>query len=244
VKTRQPVINGFFHAESVGLEALRTNTSLRVPKVIRYEDDFILLEDLGNTKPRPDFQTTLGEGLAQLHAATQQEFGFSMPTFCGPSEQSNTPCSDGYEFFAEQRLLNMAARVFDEGILKRVWIKRIEYIATNLSRWIPPQEPAQLHGDLWGGNAHSDENGEPCLIDPACYWGWPESDLAMTDLFGGFTEDFYQAYLECRPLEPGWRERFPLYNLYHLLNHVLLFGTRYLGPVEVICMDFAGDAGY
>lgn len=244
VKSREPAIDDFFYAETVGLKALSEHAPLRVPKVLHYENSFILLEDLGNAKPRPDYQRSLGEGLAALHRTTQQQFGFSMPTFCGPSAQDNTLTADGFQFFAERRLLHMAARAFDEGILKRVWIKRIEYIASNLERWIPRQEPALLHGDLWAGNAHSDENGHPCLIDPACYWGWPEADLAMTDLFGGFTDDFYATYVECHPLEPGWRERFPLYNLYHLLNHVVLFGESYLGPVEVICMDFAGDSGY
>lgn len=244
VKTREPVIPDFFLAESSGLEALAANTDLRVPEVLHVADNFILLEDLGDGKRRPDFYATLGQGVAQLHQARQQQFGFTMPTFCGPSKQVNATHSDGYEFFAEHRLLAMAERAFNEGILKRVWIKRIEYIATNLNRWIPPQEPALLHGDLWAGNTHSDENGEPCLIDPACYWGWPEADLAMTDLFGGFADEFYSAYEEANPLEPGWRERAPLYNLYHLLNHAVLFGRSYIGQVEVVCMNFAGDSGY
>lgn len=244
VKTREPVIPGFFVAETEGLKALAEHTSLRIPKLLHAEDNWIILEDLGNGVRRPDFYRTLGEGVAQLHQAKQQQFGYPMPTFCGPSEQVNATTSDGFEFFAEHRLLHMAARAFNEGILKRVWIKRIEYIAANLNRWIPPQEPALLHGDLWAGNTHSDENGEPCLIDPACYWGWPEADLAMTDLFGGFTDDFYNAYEELNPLEPGWRERAPLYNLYHLLNHAVLFGGTYIGQVEVVCMNFAGDSGY
>jgi len=244
VKKRLPAIPDFFTAENVGLQTLAANTDLRVPRVLHQEEEFIILEDLGDGRRRPDFFTTLAEGVAQLHQARQSEFGFFRPTFCGPSEQVNTPTADGFQFYAEHRLLHMAARAFDEGFLQRVWIKRIEYIANNLSRWIPPQEPVLLHGDLWAGNTHSDENGEPCLIDPACYWGWPETDLAMTDLFGGFSDEFYDAYEQCSALEPDWRERFPLYHLYHLLNHVVLFGNNYLLQVEAVCMNFAGDAGY
>ena len=196
VKCREQAIPDFYHAETTGLQALSEHTPLRTPKVLHYEDHFIVMENLGSAVRRPDFYRSLGEGLAVLHQSTQQQFGFPIPTFCGPSEQDNTLTDDGFQFFAERRLLHMAARAFDEGILKRVWIKRLEYIANNLARWIPPQEPALLHGDLWAANTHSDEHGQPCLVDPACYWGWPEADLAMTDLFGGFTDDFYATYEE------------------------------------------------
>ena len=96
-----------------------------------------------------------------------------------------------------------------------------------------------IHGDLWSGNAISGPQGEPALIDPAAHYGWAEAELGMTALFGGFSEAFYRAYDEAAGLQAGWRERLPLYNLYHLLNHLNLFGAGYLGQVQGILDRFA-----
>jgi fructosamine-3-kinase len=100
-----------------------------------------------------------------------------------------------------------------------------------LCELVPEQPASLLHGDLWSGNAITDDRGSPAIIDPAAYYGWAEADLAMTALFGGFADRFYSAYMETRPLSSGWRERFGLYNLYHLLNHLNLFGRGYYGQV-------------
>jgi fructosamine-3-kinase len=104
-------------------------------------------------------------------------------------------------------------------------------LAGKLPDLVPAQPASLLHGDLWSGNAIADQHGQPAIIDPAAYYGWAEADLAMTALFGGFSGEFYQAYTEVRPLAPGWRERFSLYNLYHLLNHLNLFGRGYYGQM-------------
>ena len=106
-------------------------------------------------------------------------------------------------------------------------MRRLESILARLPELIPAQDPALLHGDLWRGNVLFNGAGTAHLIDPACYWGWPEAELGMTTLFGAFSPVFYQAYTETRPLQQGWRERLPLYNLYHLLNHLNLFGVSY-----------------
>ena len=99
--------------------------------------------------------------------------------------------------------------------------------------------PVLIHGDLWSGNIVSDQDGAPALVDPACYWGWAEAELAMTELFGGFSADFYAAYEAASACEKDWRDRAPLYNLYHLLNHLLLFGGSYRGQIAHICQRFA-----
>lgn len=104
---------------------------------------------------------------------------------------------------------------------------------------IPQQSPVLLHGDLWSGNVHTDSDGKPVLIDPAVYYGWAEADLAMTALFGGFSSYFYAAYQEVRPLDSGWERRLELYNLWHLLNHLHLFGESYLSDVKQVIKKYA-----
>ena len=122
----------------------------------------------------------------------------------------------------------MAAR---QSLLATGEADAVRKLGKRLSELVPEQPASLIHGDLWGGNAMTDENGSPAIIDPAVYYGWAEADLAMTALFGGFNDRFYAAYIERRPLPPGWRERFGLYNLYHLLNHLNLFGRAYYGQV-------------
>ena len=108
---------------------------------------------------------------------------------------------------------------------------QIERLCTKLQKLVPYQPASLIHGDLWSGNAHVGPEGEPVLIDPAAYWGWAEAELGMTKLFGGFPNSFYQSYINCNPLEKGWESRLDLYNIYHLLNHLNLFGGGYLGQV-------------
>ena len=134
---------------------------------------------------------------------------------------------DGFRFFAEARLLHQGRLARDSGRLERGDIRKLETLADRLSRWIPEQSASLIHGDLWGGNAHTGPNGEPVLIDPATHYGWPEAELAMTTMFGRFHRDFYEAYLANSPIERDWEERIPLYNLYHELNHLNLFGGPY-----------------
>ncbi len=105
---------------------------------------------------------------------------------------------------------------------------------------IEPEKPSLLHGDLWSGNVMCGPDGKAMLIDPACYVGHAEADLAMTELFGGFPPEFYDAYREARPLQPGYENRRDLYNLYQLLNHLNLFGPTYLGPVLSIVSEYVG----
>lgn len=240
IKRNDDAADSMFQAEAEGLKSLARYTRLRVPRVLHVEDHFILMEDLGDGHRQPDFYAKLGRGLAQLHQSPQQCFGYTLNNFCGSTEQLNTQMDDGFRFFAECRLLPLSIRAYEEGFLPRELLKKLETVAANLQRWIPTQDPVQLHGDFWSGNAHCDEHDQPALIDPACYWGWPETDLAMTQLFGGFTADFYDSYAEEMTLDPQWRERTPLYNLYHLLNHVLLFGSSYLPPIASTCDYFVG----
>ncbi|NKB33605.1 MAG: phosphotransferase [Pseudomonadales bacterium] len=228
-----------FQAEAIGLQALAARKALKIPDVIHVEEDFLLIEDLGEGTESDSYWKLLGEGLAQLHEEAVAEFGFSVDNYCGSTPQQNTIGRDGFEFFANYRLLKLASSAFHRNLLDRQDLSALESIAANLPRWIPQQDAVLIHGDLWNGNVHCAENGRPALIDPAAYWGWAEAELAMTDLFGGFSQLFYESYESNSGIDSEWRERIPLYNLYHLLNHLLLFGTSYLTPIQNIIRRFA-----
>ncbi len=223
-----------FRAEAEGLEALAAARAIRIPKVLHHAQDYLLLEDLGESSTAGDYWTLLGEQLAALHAKPQPQFGFTMNNYCGATTQINTLTGNGHQFFAEQRLMELGHRAYETGLLDSTRRQQLDSIATRLDRWIPAQAPVLIHGDLWSGNIHCDNRGQPALIDPACYWGWAEAELAMTTLFGGFAPAFYDAYAAASGLEADWRERASLYNLYHLLNHLLLFGGSYAQSVSAI----------
>lgn len=227
----------FFDAEAHGLQTLRdarAERPLRIPAVVHVDREFLLLEYLGQGKPRSDYWRSLGTRLAELHSRTYSSFGLERDNYCGRTPQINTPLSDGFEFFARFRLLLLAEKAHGMGLLDRSSLERFDELAGKLSEYIPEQPAVLIHGDLWSGNVHCDSEGHPALIDPACYRGWAEAELAMTALFGGFHEDFYRAYEHTAGIGPDWRERAPLYNLYHLLNHLILFGTGYLGQVQSV----------
>ena len=229
----------FFSAEAYGLEALRANTNLCVPNVIHADTDFLLLEDLGDGTPVTEFWRLLGLGLAQLHSTTYPTFGLEVDNYCGRTPQTNSPSADGYAFFAKHRLIALADNASRKALLDNNDLQRVSSLADNLHNYIPHQPAVLIHGDLWSGNVHCDNEGYPALVDPACYRGWAEADLAMTVLFGGFHQDFYQAYEEASSIAHDWRHRSPLYNLYHLLNHLVLFGTGYLGQVKNVLDRYA-----
>ncbi len=221
-----------FAREAEGLEALARPGAPRVPRPYLVGRDFLLLEDLQPRPPVPDYWERLGRELAALHAYGGPAFGFDHDNYIGLTPQPNPWTEDGYVFFAEHRLRYQAHLAYRRGLLTAEDLGAVDRLAARLPDLVPPQPPSLIHGDLWSGNAITGPQGEPALIDPAAHYGWAEAELAMTALFGGFREAFYRTYVETRPLEPGWRARFPLYNLYHLLNHLNLFGRGYLGQVR------------
>lgn len=217
----------FFSCEGRGLAAIAATGTLRVPRVFLVQEAFILMEYLQPAPPCASYWQTLGTQLARMHGKARDEFGFTEHNYCGRMRQINTLTQDGYRFFAEHRVLHQGKLALAGGELEANEFDRLVKFTEQLTDLIPQQAPALLHGDLWSGNVHRDENGEPVLIDPAVYWGWPEADLAMTLLFGGFDEAFYRSYESLRPLDSGWRNRADIYNLYHLLNHANHFGGGY-----------------
>lgn len=227
-----------FACEAHGLKALRDAGGPTVPQVFLVGERFLLLEDLNPAPPRKEYWALFGRQLAALHRNVQKRFGFDEDNYIGSTPQPNAWDEDGWRFFAERRLLYQARLAHDRGCLSAQDLKCVARLATRLNELIPEQPGSLLHGDLWSGNAISDRHGGPAMIDPAAHYGWREAELGMTSLFGGFPEAFYAAYEQAWPLEPGWRERLRIYNLYHLLNHVNLFGGGYLSSVKAILARF------
>jgi fructosamine-3-kinase len=184
-----------------------------------------------NTSIPADYWIAFGHQMAALHNHTHQKFGFETDNYIGSTPQPNPWTEDGYQFYAEHRFVFQAELSAKRGLLNAGEVEQVRALAQRLPELVPAQPASLLHGDLWGGNAMADRDGRPAIIDPAVYYGWAEADLAMTALFGGFTGEFYSAYNQVRPLADGWRDRFSLYNLYHLLNHLNLFGRGYYGQV-------------
>lgn len=240
VKHNPAAPDSMFHAEAEGLRALGAIPEVRVPEVVHAAPNYILLEDIGDGDlDRDSFFVRMGRCLANVHKAQQDCFGWPIDSFCGATRQINTRMDNGYEFFAEYRLRHLTRLSFDEGLLNRKLVAQLDSIADRLPTLVPDHPPVLLHGDFWTGNAHCAANGDPVMIDPACYWGWPETDIAMTILFAGYSDDFYSSYGENFAQEPGWQERAPIYNLYHLLNHLYLFGEAYHNRIAAICDRFA-----
>lgn len=227
VKHQPTAPERFFAAEAEGLAALRASNCLRVPDVYAVAPHFIVMEYIEPGRRTTEYWEALGIQLAQQHRQPMPAFGFTADNFCGHTAQPNPRYKDGWSFFADQRLRYQAALAVNQGRLSRREMDALHKLCDKLPSLIPEAAPALIHGDLWVGNIHCDRDNKPVLIDPAAYWGWPEADIAMTRLFGGFSELFYRAYLEANPLARGWQERIPLYNLYHLLNHLNLFGSSY-----------------
>jgi len=228
-----------FVREAEGLDALANANGPTIPAVHLTGPDFILLEDLRPYPPTPTYWPEFGFRLATMHRTTHTHYGFAHDNYCGETPQPNPWTESGHEFFAQHRLRHQARLARNRERLNAPDLRRIESVCERLPDLVPPQSPALIHGDLWNGNALAGPRGEPALIDPAAHFGWAEAELAMTFLSGGFPRAFYDAYAASYPLTPGWRGRADIYNLYHLLNHLNVFGAGYLGRVQDILRRYS-----
>lgn len=228
---------GMFTAESAGLHCLRSY--LNVPSVhsVQQHDGrvFLILEDLGNGMSMDNDETffaSLGEQLARMHSVQQHRYGLNHDNYIGSLTQSNNQHDNWSSFFQFERLNPLVKHAFDRGLLTKKHLARFDELYRHLPHLFPDEPPSMLHGDLWSGNVHCGENGKAYFIDPAVYVGHREMDIAMTSLFGGFSQAFYNAYNSVYPLEQGWQYRVPLCNLYPNLVHLILFGVAYLSGIE------------
>jgi fructosamine-3-kinase len=235
-----------FAAEADGLSELARAGALRVPKVlgcIRSAGECMLaLEWIEFDLPQPGTEARLGEKLAEQHRHTSDRFGWHRDNTIGLTPQPNPWSEDWVEFLCRERLgfqLELARSNGYSGELQRAGSRLLAQLGRFFDDYWP--EPSLLHGDLWGGNWASAQ-GEPVIFDPAVYYGDREFDLAMTRLFGGFGPDFYRAYDASWPLAHGSDKRVGLYQLYHVLNHLNLFGSGYLGRAVGILKSLLGPA--
>jgi fructosamine-3-kinase len=238
IKQNNRAPDDMFQREAEGLKALKIKNGPRVPTPLLFGKKYLLLEDLKPIRPIGDYWAIYGRKLANLHNQINADFGFDHDNYIGSTPQINKWTKDGHEFFSDHRLTFQADLAEQGGYLEKQDCKGIEQVIRKLPDLIPTQPASLLHGDLWSGNAITDGEGNPAMIDPAAHYGWAEAELGMTKLFGGFPQEFYRSYNEERPLPGGWKERLSIYNLYHLLNHVNLFGFGYLGQVRAIIRRF------
>ncbi|TXL12409.1 hypothetical protein BMR05_15450 [Methylococcaceae bacterium HT4] len=178
-------------------------------------------------------QQQLGRQLAELHQTRQDYFGWHHDNFIGSNQQRNTRDNNWVNFWQEQRLMAQLKLASENGYTGKIQ-QQGEQLCLLIPEFFSSYQPqaSLLHGDLWSGNAAADAEGRAIIYDPACYYGDRETDIAMTELFGGFSADFYAAYEEAWPLDSGYKTRKTLYNLYHILNHLNLFGSGYLCQAE------------
>jgi protein-ribulosamine 3-kinase len=225
-----------FAAEAEGLKALAATRTVRVPAPICWGTGtgiaFLVLEWLDLSFGVRRNESQLGRRLAAMHRTTQSQFGWHRDNTIGLTPQINDYSSDWKEFFRDRRLGFQFALAWRRGYSSLR--ASGEYLLSHLDRFFEDHTPeaSLLHGDLWAGNTGETAAGEPVIFDPALYFGDRETDLAMTELFGGFSESFCRSYGEAWPLPAGYETRKTLYNLYHVLNHLNLFGSSYLRQAE------------
>jgi len=246
VKVNDAAGLAMFEAEAQGLEALGKTDALRIPRPWCYGVSgghaWLVMDDLqlGGSGD----QAALGEGLAALHAIQSERFGWHRDNTIGSTPQINRYEDDWCVFWREHRLgfqLSLAARTGAGASTRSLGEQLLERLPSLLAGHRPV--PSLLHGDLWSGNYAFTRAGEPALFDPAVYYGDRETDLAMTELFGGFGRDFYAAYNDAWPVDDGYSTRKTLYNLYHVLNHFNLFGGGYLSQAEGMMRRLIAQAG-
>ncbi len=230
-----------FSCEARALQLLRSTHTVPIPEPLAWGSrdgksyllmTYVQAPDVGGIR----HWEALGARLAQMHQtpAPHDLFGLPYDNYIGSLRQSNDLLADGFAFFVERRLEPQLQSVHGAGLIDARWCERFHQLYPKLPHILPDERAVLLHGDLWSGNIIPDINGHGVLIDPAVYYGWREADLAMTHMFGGFDQRFYDAYVEHYPVHPGFQTRAGIYNLYPALVHVNLFGRSYLPGIESV----------
>jgi fructosamine-3-kinase len=237
VKLNGVQASAMFETEAVGLQALAETSDLRIPQVVccgkTGSDAYLVLEWLDLSSANQQANQQLGERLAAMHAVQQPHYGWQDDNFIGSTAQPNAKNHDWVDFVRQQRLgyqLELAAANGASRSLLDRGQQLCEQLSTFFSNYCP--QPSLIHGDLWAGNFAMLADSQPAIFDPACYYGDREAEIAMTELFGGFSSAFYSAYNTTFALDSGYQVRKQLYLLYHVLNHFNLFGSSYAGQAQ------------
>jgi protein-ribulosamine 3-kinase len=231
-----------FQAEANGLQLIEETKTISTPKVVALDSfegsSFLVLELIETKSPSSNDFKSLGSKLAELHKHTASNFGLKENNFIGSLPQSNVLNSSWVNFYTIERLLPQLNMAKQRGFLSENECPSENLIVSNLENLFDNVKPSLLHGDLWGGNYLISKDCMPYLIDPAVYYGHHEVDIAMSSLFGGFSDDFYQAYHSAHPKDSKTASRIAIYQLYYLLVHLNLFGRSYYGSVRSILKKY------
>ena len=226
-----------FAAEASGLELISLTNTVQTPQVFSFgnigDNAYILMEFLDMRTQTNHSALELGKQLAKMHKSTADSFGLEEPNWIGLTKQLNKQETDWVVFYKDQRLLPQLELAYSKGYTATLEDKAT-HLLNNLDMFFEDYEPVPslLHGDLWSGNWGTLYNNEPVIFDPAVYYGDRETDIAMTLLFGGFSQEFYESYNHTWLMSSSFNTRQDLYNLYHLINHLNIFGTSYLTQSE------------
>lgn len=244
VKTNRSIGPSMFEGEALGLDAMYKTGTIRVPKPFKVGPlptggSYIIMEFIEFGASRGN-QSVLGRKLAEMHKAAKSDkgFGFDVDNTIGSTPQINTWLSDWIKFYGEHRLgyqLSLARQQYGDSTIYQKGQRLIEKMAPLFDDIVI--EPCLLHGDLWSGNISSDKNGEPVILDPACYYGHNEAEFGMS-WCAGFGGSFYNSYFQVMPKQPGFEKRRDIYLLYHYLNHYNLFGSGYRSSSMSIIDDY------
>lgn len=231
-----------FEKEALGLKILKDAGEIDIPEVIGLgsssNDAFLILKFIISASKTDSFWNDFGRQLAGLHKHSNKHFGLNHDNYIGSLHQCNNKHDNWSDFFREERLQKQVILARNSGAIDKGAVMAFDRFYSRLENIFPPEPPALLHGDLWGGNFMVSEKGNTVIIDPAVYYGHREMDLGMSQLFGGFDRQFYNSYNTHYPLENGWEERLDYCNLYPLLVHVNLFGGGYLQSVKTTLRKF------
>jgi protein-ribulosamine 3-kinase len=225
-----------YECEAAGLHALAATKAVNIPKVLKYGDvedmTYLVLEYIEPAKSTTKALASLGHDLAMLHKQPQEHFGWEQDNYIGSLLQQNNWWNDWQTFYSTQRILPLCEKLTTTKAFSQLDVDQAKRYLDKHNESIPTGLPSLIHGDLWSGNFLIGNNDKPYLIDPACYYGHREMDIAMTQLFGGFGNNFIQAYSETYPLQEGWQQRVPYFQLYPLLVHAVIFGGGYIDKIR------------
>jgi fructosamine-3-kinase len=225
LKQNDRPLTDLFTCEAAGLNALR-EAGMCTPDVLAVGDNFLLLEDLGQSTREPDWEA-FGRAVALMHQHPHDRFGFPYDNYLGPLPQINTWTDDGHAFFGQYRVLRYLSEPLCDRALTPQDRGNLERLVKRLPELIPAQPPSLLHGDLWHTNMLTDSQGVPALIDPAVSYGWPEADLSMTRQMGKVPQAFFDAYNEINPLAEGWWDRLELLYIRQYMAVLAFFGNQF-----------------
>lgn len=246
IKENKASLVNMFEAEAFGLKEIQRSNKIRTPSPICYGSteaySYLVLEYIPMSGAINQNET--GKLLARMHKVTHNKYGWENNNTIGSTPQYNQQHTQWPSFWKEQRLLYQLKLVHKKGYPDKDYEKGLK-LADNLSLFFDTYHPlpSLLHGDLWGGNCATDSENNPVIFDPAVYYGDRETDIAMTELFGGFNGEFYSAYNSEFPLDKGYKTRKTLYNLYHILNHYNLFGESYASQATSMTEQLLSELG-